>query len=58
MNDLYRGYEIQPITGGFMWTDERGFDHYAESVCKVPYATADKAMDDIDAYKRNIRNAG
>lgn len=57
MNDLYRGYEIKPVVDGFIWTDERNFDHYAESVTKTPYATADKAMDGIDQYRRNMQSA-
>lgn len=57
-NDLYRGYEIvaHPL-GGFYWTDERGFDHFASNAQDATprskrtdgFATADKAMDSIDA---------
>lgn len=55
MNDLYRGYEIKPVQGGgFTWTDERNFQHWQEGVTKVPYPTAEAAMDGIDAYKRNM----
>ena len=66
-NDLYRGYEIKPhVNGGFYWTDERGFDHTGnilDSATHIDsrkgcFATSDKAMDDIDSYKRNMRNAG
>ncbi len=56
MNDLYRGYEIKPVTGGFMWTDEHGFDHYEGQSHEAPYKTDEKAMDGIDQYKRAVRN--
>jgi len=54
---IYRGYEIKPVTGGFMWQDERNFDHYGEGVTKTPYATEDDAMSAIDAYKRAMSKA-
>lgn len=63
-NDLYRGYEIKPHpNGGFYWTDERGFDHTGNPLDAAThidsragcFPTADKAMDDIDAYKRNLK---
>ena len=58
-NDLYRGYEIKPLTrldgvSGFIWTDERDCDHFAGEP-RVPFATADKAMDAIDAHIRARR---
>lgn len=65
-NDLYRGYEIKPHrNGGFYWTDERGFDHTGNDTdAATPindrtgcYPTSDAAMDAIDTYKRNMRNA-
>jgi len=54
---IYRGYEIKACEGGFMWTDERNFDHFAELVMRVPYKTKDDAMNGIDQYKRNMRSA-
>jgi hypothetical protein len=63
-NDLYRGYEIKPAKlGGFFWTDERGFDHFASNVYSATHADkrpdgfdhTGAAMDSIDAYKRNMR---
>jgi hypothetical protein len=65
-NDLYRGYEIEPhASGGFFWTDERGFDHFGSNEQDATprdartdgYPTADKAMDAIDAYRRAQRAA-
>lgn len=61
---IYRGYDIKPHgSGGFFWTDERGFDHTGniadaathidERVCL--FKTEEEAMDDIDRYKRAMR---
>lgn len=58
-NDLYRGYEIEQGPDGlFAWADERGFIHNGKVDARGGYATADAAMDGIDAYKRAIRDAG
>lgn len=66
-NDLYRGFEIVPHpNGGYYWTDERGFDHFGSIMQDATprdqrtdgYATADKAMDAIDLYKRNLAREG
>ncbi len=63
---IYRGYDIKPhANGGFYWTDERGFDHtgnIADEATHIGartdcYPTEDKAMDAIDAYRRNLRAA-
>ncbi len=54
---IYRGYTISPVEGGYVWTDERNFIHYAEGVTKAPFATEEKAMDDIDAMRRAARAA-
>lgn len=62
MGDLYRGYEIKPhANGGFYWTDERGFGHFAGLQSATPverrtdgFATDEAAMDSIDAYRRNL----
>jgi hypothetical protein len=55
---IYRSYDIVPHeAGGFTWTDERNFTHYAEGVTKVPYVTEEAAMNDIDQYKRNMAKA-
>jgi hypothetical protein len=54
MNDIYRGFEIKPVTGGFVWTDESGNDRCEG---KVPYATADAVMDAIDKHKRALATA-
>jgi hypothetical protein len=66
MADLYRGYEIQshPL-GGFYWTDERGFDHFDGCMQSATprdartdaFKTDEAAMDNIDAYKRNMASA-
>lgn len=56
---IYRGYEIEGNReNGFTWTDERGFIHNGKIDTKGGYATEEQAMSDIDAYKRNIANAG
>jgi hypothetical protein len=56
---IYRGYDIKAHPeGGFTWTDERGFEHFALDDRRVGYETEDKAQDAIDAYKRHMRNAG
>ena len=55
---IYRGYDIvknEKAGFGFTWTDERGFAHTGEGEA---YETEEAAMDAIDAYKRNMRNAG
>jgi hypothetical protein len=57
MSDLYRGYEIKPVTDGFVWTDESGNGRYEGQGNTIPYATADKAMDAIDKHKRAIAAA-
>ena len=54
MNDIYRGFEIKPVTGGFVWTDESGNDRCEG---KVPYATVDAAMAAIDKHKRALATA-
>lgn len=48
---IYRGYEIRPVSGGFMWTDERGFDHGG---LRGELPTEEHALNDIDQYKRNM----
>lgn len=55
---IYRGYEIKTVEGGFMWTDERNFDHFGEQVLRTPYKTEEDAMSGIDQYKRNMQSAG
>lgn len=61
---IYRGYEIKThANGGFYWTDERNFDHTGNVLDIASpieqrtdcFATEEKAMDSIDAYKRNLR---
>lgn len=54
MSDIYRGFEIKPVAGGFVWTDESGNDRYEG---KAPYATADAVMDAIDKHKRAMAAA-
>ena len=54
MSDIYRGYDIKPVTGGFVWTDESGNDRYEG---KAPYATADAVTDAIDKHKRALAAA-
>lgn len=50
---LYRGYDIKPWKEGFLWTDENDVDHFAGEP-RTPFASEEKAMDDIDAYKRQL----
>lgn len=53
---LYRGYDIkQDANGNWFWTDERGFTHDGQPGAK--FKTDEEAFNDVDAYKRNMRNA-
>jgi hypothetical protein len=62
---IYRGYEItKHANGGFYWTDERGFDHFAGFQMATPrdqrtdgFPTEEAAMDAVDQYRRNLRAA-
>jgi hypothetical protein len=54
MSDIYRGYAIKPVAGGFVWTDEQGNDRHDGA---APYKSADAVMDGIDRHKRAMRNA-
>lgn len=57
MKYLYRGYEIKPVAGGFVWTDESGNDRYAGQDAAGVYVTGDEAMDAIDKHKRALAAA-
>ena len=52
---LYRGYEIvRNEAGDITWTDERGFVHNGRIDTRGGFKSEDEAMDNIDAYKRNM----
>ncbi len=52
----YRGYDIQQdAKGNWFWIDERGFTHNGEPGEK--FTTDEQALNDVDAYKRNMRTA-
>jgi hypothetical protein len=48
---IYRGFNIEQHTdGSFQWEDSAGLTH-------TGFASADQAMDAIDAYKRAQRES-
>lgn len=52
---IYRGYDItQREDGKFVWTDERGFVH---DNMGAGHTKDEDAYDDIDRYKRSMRDA-
>ncbi len=53
----YRGYTLnRHADGTWYWTDERGFVHTGAPGAK--FKTTREAMDNVDHYKRNMRNVG
>ena len=56
-NTIYRGFDIiRTDAGHYEWTDDRGFKHDGKP--GNLFTTDEQAMNDIDAYKRNLAKGG